>query len=104
MAKHELWHPPLYDKADAQAIQHLALYAEGKESQPPSAETVRRALDWIINQAASTYEEPFRPGAPDIIAYMLGRRSVGLAIVKLMKLKIGKVFHGGSQDDYSEHG
>jgi hypothetical protein len=35
---------------------------------------------------------------------MLGRRSVGLAIVKQMKLKIGKVFHGGSQDEYRENG
>lgn len=104
MTKYELWHPPLYDKADTQAIQHLALYAEGKESQPPSPETVRRALEWIIWKAAATYEEPFLPGAPDIIAYMLGRRSVGLAIVKQMKLKIGKVFYGGEQDEYRENG
>ncbi len=104
MGKRELWHPPLYEKADTQAIQHLALYAEGKEKQPPSAETVRRALDWIIHQAAATYEEPFLPAAPDIVAYMLGRRSVGLAIVKQMKLKIGKIFHGGQSDEYDENG
>lgn len=104
MGKRELWHPPLYEKADTQAIQHLALYAEGKEKQPPSAETVRRALDWIIHQAAATYEEPFRPGASDTVFYMLGRRSVGLAIVKQMKLKIGKIFHGGQSGEYDENG
>ena len=47
----------------------------------------KRALDWIINTAAATYDEPFRPGSRDVVDYMLGRRSVGLAIVKLIKLK-----------------
>ena len=46
----------------------------------------QRALQWIIEQAAAVYDEPFRPGSTDTVAYMLGRRSVGLAIIKLMKL------------------
>lgn len=91
----EHWHPPVYDKADIRAIQSLALYAQGavapwppgEEPPPPSPADVKRALDWIINVAAAAYDEPFRPGQPDAVAYMLGRRSVGLAIIKLMKIK-----------------
>ena len=78
--KHESWHPPSYEKADIRAIQALAQGNAGEQDQ-------KRALDWIINTAASTYDEPFRPGSRDVVDYMLGRRSVGLAIVKLMKLK-----------------
>ena len=78
--KREQWHPPEYEKADIRAIQALAR-GDATESDQ------RRALDWIINVAAATYDEPFRPGQSDVVDYMLGRRSVGLAIVKLMKLK-----------------
>lgn len=77
----ENWHPPSYDKADVRAIQAIA---QGNASEQEQ----RRALDWIVNTAAATYDEPFRPGKPDAVAYMLGRRSVGLAIVKLLKLKV----------------
>jgi len=78
-SRRELWHPPEYDINDIRAIQALA---QGKASEQDQ----QRALDWII-KAASTYDEPFRPGSSDVVNYMLGRRSVGLAIVKLIKLK-----------------
>ena len=78
--KREPWYPPEYEKADIRAIQALAR-GDATESDQ------RRALNWIINVAAATYDEPFRPGQSDVVDYMLGRRSVGLAIVKLMKLK-----------------
>lgn len=81
MAKRrEHWHPPEYEKEDVRAIQAVA---QGNASEDEQ----RRALDWIINSAASTYDEPFRPGSQDAVNYMLGRRSVGLAIVKLIRLK-----------------
>ena len=86
--KREIWHPPLYEQADIRAIQALTEYAAGTGA-PPSPTECMRALDWIINSAAATYDEPFRPGQPDAVAYMLGRRSVGLALVKAMKLKPG---------------
>lgn len=79
-SRREHWHPPDYEKQDVRAIQALA-------KGDASADEQRRALDWIITQAAATYDEPFRPGSADVVNYMLGRRSVGLAIVKLMKLK-----------------
>ena len=84
-AKREIWHPPPYEKPDVRAIQAICACAEGGEA--PTQHDCKRALDWIVNVAASTYDEPFRPGQPDVRDYMLGRRSVGLAIVKLMKLK-----------------
>jgi hypothetical protein len=78
--KREAWHPPPYEKADIRAIQALA-------NGTATAQDQQRALDWIVNTAAATYDEPFRPGSRDVVDYMLGRRSVGLAIVKLLKLK-----------------
>lgn len=83
----EAWHPPDYGKEQVRAIQALAAFASGASDQAPTQLDCQRSLDWIINTAAATYDEPFRPGQPDVRDYMLGRRSVGLAIVKLMKLK-----------------
>lgn len=79
--RREVWHPPTdYDNTTIRALHALAKGEAGPEDQ-------KRALDWIVNVAASTYDEPFRPGQDDVRCYMLGRRSVGLAIVKLLKLK-----------------
>lgn len=94
--KRERWRPiDDYTVQDIRAVQALALYAQsaeippepGQEPPPPSPHDVKRALDWIIIHAAQTYDEPFEANRPDVVAYMLGRRSVGLAIVKLMRLK-----------------
>lgn len=97
MSKRDAWHPSIdnYDKQDIRAIQTLVLYAQGAEhpwepgQEPPipSPSDVKRALDWIIWKAAGTYEETFVPGCPDITQHLQGRRSVGLAITKLMRLK-----------------
>jgi hypothetical protein len=94
MPEKKLWHPPSYDRADAQAIQHLAAYAAGQETQPPTPQTVKIALDWIINHAAATYDNGFLPDDPGgrIAAFMDGRQFVGQQIVKLMKINVGKVF------------
>lgn len=48
----------------------------------------KRALKWIVESAAMTYEETFRPDTNASI-YVQGRRSVGLAIVKMINLKSG---------------
>jgi hypothetical protein len=76
----EIWHPPPYGIEDIRAVQAVAAGSA-------SASEQKRALDWIVNTAAQTYEEPFVPGQEDVRAYVLGRRSVGLAVVKLIKLK-----------------
>lgn len=64
----------------------MAVYASGGE-EVPTAQDCKRALDWIVHVAAATYDEPFRPGQQDAVNYMLGRRSVGLAIVKMLTIK-----------------
>jgi hypothetical protein len=87
----QVWHPPDYGQPDIRAIQALAQGTASEDEQ-------KRALDWIINNAAATYDEPFRPGETDTVNYMLGRRSVGLAIVKLMKLK-PKLFREKGETD-----
>ena len=90
MVKREQWHPPDYNKPEIRSIQAMVAYANSSDAapvDPPTPQDCRRVLDWIINTACSTYDEPFRPGNPDTVNYMLGRRSVGLAIVKLSKLK-----------------
>lgn len=84
-ALREAWHPPPYEKADVLAIQSLA---SGTASETEQS----RALQWIVNVAAGTYDEPFRAGQSDVRDYLLGRRSVGLAIVKLMKLNTTEIF------------
>lgn len=80
MKPRKIWHPPDYDVTIIRAMQGLA---EGTAS----PDMQKRALDWIINSAALTYDEPFQPGQTDVVNYVLGRRSVGLAIVKMLKLK-----------------
>lgn len=94
MKDRKAWLPPDYDVADVRAIQAVAQYAMGADRPWPKGEEpvltpsdVKRALDWIVKTAAGTYDEPFEAGQPDVVNYLLGRRSVGLAIVKLMTLK-----------------
>lgn len=77
------WLPPKYDLADIGALQALA-----KGEAPPDAQ--QRALKWIIEKAAGTYEPSYRPGEEGErdTAFAEGRRHVGLQIVKLLKLNL----------------
>lgn len=93
-SQRKCWMPAPYDRRDVRAIQALAVYAQGWDGSghpplPPSSDDVRRALDWIINAASSTYDNGFVPDDPNgrIAAYMDGRQSVGQQLVKLMKIK-----------------
>ena len=86
-----IWHPPSYTTEDTRALQHLAAYMAGLDEEPPTPETVKRAFDWIIEKACSNYDDPFRPGEPDVRDYMLGRRSVALAIIKQFVIKPEKL-------------
>lgn len=85
-----IWHPPAYGMEDIRAVQAVA-------AGTASAAEQKQALDWIVTVAAQTYEEPFVPGQDDVRAYVLGRRSVGLAIVKLIRLK-PELFREGESD------
>lgn len=74
------WLPVDYDAADVIAVKALAA-GEADATQQ------RRALDWIINTAAGTYEPSFysdADGGERETAFAEGRRHVGLSLVKLV--------------------
>lgn len=73
--------PALWDPADAAAIQALAIGEADSHQQ-------QRALNWIINCAAGTYDLEYRTDSRDH-AFASGRRFVGLQVVKLLKLNLG---------------
>jgi len=72
--------PPTYTDADVAAIQAL----QKGEATPDQQQ---RALEWIVNQAAGTYDLEYRPDSRDH-AFCSGRRFVGLQIVKLSKISL----------------
>lgn len=77
----ERWLPAEWELADAAAIQALAR-GDAEASQQ------KRALTVIVEKLAGTYEHTFVPGAHDQSTYLEGRRSVGLQIVKLLKVDL----------------
>jgi hypothetical protein len=78
----EPWHPAEWEVADAGAIQALHRGDASPEQQ-------KRALEWIIHRAASTYEASFYPANARVTDFMEGRRSVGNQVIKLLKLNLG---------------
>ena len=84
---HAPWKPPSFEPADAAAIQALSKGTASSEQQ-------KRALHWIVNMGAGTYDFAYRPGAGDgerDTCIALGRQFVGQQIVKLLNLKIGMI-------------
>lgn len=82
----EAWKPPHYEIADISAMQALARGDANPDQQ-------ERALRWIIEAAAGAYDMSYRPGLEgerDTV-FAEGRRFVGLAIVKLLKLNPAKL-------------
>lgn len=76
--------PAKYSRYDAFAIKAVAK-GEATEAQQ------QRALQWIIQAAAMTYDETFVPGQPDVSNFLAGRRSVGLQVVKLINVPIEQI-------------
>ena len=76
--------PPEYQIADAYAIQALAHGEATPDMQ-------QRALRWIIEGAAATYDQSFHPDSPHLTAFAEGRRFVGNQIVKMTKLDTRKL-------------
>lgn len=74
--------PADYDVADAAALQALGRGEASPEQQ-------RRALRWIIEGAANTYDLSYRPQDTGAMAFSEGRRFVGLQMVKLLKFNLG---------------
>lgn len=79
--------PPKYELADIHAFQALQRGDANPEQQ-------RRALDWLINHAAGTYEISFSPDSERLTSFAEGRRFVGTQVVKLLKLNPSKLQKG----------
>ena len=82
--KNGAFKPPVYEAADVTAIQQLERGEAGPEMQ-------KRALSWIINNVAKTYDMSYRPGDTHDTAFHEGRRFVGNEIIKMLKLDPSKV-------------
>lgn len=76
--------PTPYDKSQVAAIQALSR-GEANEGQQ------KLALQFIIEDVCKTYDEPYRPDSERDTIFALGKRHSGMEIVKLMKLKMGKL-------------
>lgn len=81
-----VWAPPIWDNADAGSLQALARGDADEHAQ-------RRALKFIVEELAGTYEVSYRPGVDGErdTAFHEGRRYVGLNIVKLVKINLSQL-------------
>lgn len=75
------WLPAHYTVADVAAVQALARGDADAHAQ-------KRALKWIIETAARTYDEQYYPESSRDTDYALGMRKVGNQIIKLIKLDL----------------
>jgi len=75
--------PPEYELAEASAFQALER-GDADEFQQ------KRALRWLIERAAGTYEFQYYPSERDT-AFALGRAFVGQQVVKLLRLNVGQL-------------
>ena len=80
--------PPEYAIADAESVQALA-----RGEATPTQQ--KRALEWIINSGAATYDQSYRPGDTHDTSFAEGRRFVGTTLVKLLKLNINSLIQKG---------
>lgn len=80
--KSEPWKPVDWELSDASAIQALNRGEASPEQQ-------QRALKFIIEMIAGTYDMAYRPASARDTDFALGRAFVGQQIVKLLKVSIG---------------
>lgn len=79
--------PPEWELADAAALQAI-------ERGTATPEQQTRALKWIINKAAATYDMSYRPGDPYDTSFAEGRRFCGLQVVKLLHINLSAMQKG----------
>lgn len=92
------WKPPKWEKADAAALQALQHGTASPDQQ-------KRALRWIIEMGAGTYDMSFRPGGDDgrrDTDFAEGRRFVGLQVVKLLGLNLSALPNDEPRADPAE--
>ena len=77
------WEPATYDEHDISSVKALAAGTANEGQQ-------KRALHWIINNAARTEEQSFYAGegGDRITAFVEGKRSVGSAIWTLIRIDL----------------
>lgn len=80
-----------YDETEVAAVKAVAAGNASPGQQ-------KLALDWIIHRAARTYDEPLLPGQHDVTLHLIGRRNVGLQIVKLVNTPINKLIPQRKKD------
>ena len=68
-----------YELADATALQALEAGTANDEQQ-------KRALTWIIHNAAAAYEVAWEPDNERASSFEAGRRYVGIEIIKMLKI------------------
>ncbi len=73
-----------YDDAEVEAVKAVA-----KGNASPGQQQL--AMQWIVHKAARTYDEPFMPGQGDLTIHLMGRRNVGLQIMKLVNVPVKKL-------------
>lgn len=86
------WHPCPWEVPDVAAFQALA-------RGDATAEQQKRAVDYLINIAANTYDMSFRAGYADAQKeqdFAEGRRFVGNTIVKFLRLNLMAFQQGGT--------
>jgi hypothetical protein len=76
--------PTKYEDKHVAAIQAL-MHGKATEGQQ------QLALKFIIEDVCSTYDEPYRPDSERDTTFALGKRHAGMEIVKLTKVKMGKL-------------
>jgi hypothetical protein len=80
IALRDPWAPPEWEPADAAALQALEQGVADEYQQ-------KRALSWIINNCARTYDLEYNED-PRSHAFASGMRNVGLSIVNLLKISL----------------
>jgi hypothetical protein len=84
ISRAKAWYPPVWETADAGALQALAR----GEAMPHQQQ---RALDFIVKTLAGTYDMSYRPESDRDTTFAEGRRFVGLQIVKFLNLNLEKI-------------
>jgi hypothetical protein len=78
--------PPPYFRVDHDTPDLSALQAMARGDAAPDQQ--KRALKWIIEQGAATYQQSFVPGDTHATAFIEGRRFVGTKIVELLSVSL----------------
>lgn len=78
------WKPTEWEPADVAAIQALV-------RGDATADQQRRAVDYIINDIAGTYDMSYRPDSERDSVFAEGKRFVGLQIVTKLKINLAAI-------------